>query len=84
MRSGLTDADITRVAELLAAGARPVFEVDYLPARSVTHKIVEPKTNWDKRRTDKLWSDCTADQLGVDKAAIIAAAPAARLDPMAA
>jgi len=84
VRSGLTDADITRVAELLAVGARPVFEVDYLPARSVTHKIVEPKTNWDKRRTDKLWSDCTADQLGVDKATIIAAAPAARLAPMAA
>jgi len=79
VRSGLTDADITRIDTLLAAGERPVFEVDYLCARSVTHKIVEPKTSWIKRRTDKLWSECTTDQLGADKASIVAAAPAERV-----
>jgi len=74
VRSGLKDPDITRLGVLLASGERPVLEVEYLPARSVTHKIVEPKTSIAALRTDKTWQECGTDQLGTDKAAIVAAA----------
>ena len=74
VRSGLKDQDITHLGALLASGERPVLEVEYLPARSVTHKIVEPKTSIAALRTDKTWQECGTDQLGTDKAAIISAA----------
>ena len=73
VRSGLKDPDITHLGALLASGEHPVLEVEYLPARSVTHKIVEPKTSIAALRTDKIWQECSTDQLGNDKAAIIAA-----------
>ena len=79
VRSGLKDPDIDHLAALLAAGERPVLEVEYLPARSVTHKIVEPKTSLAALRTDKSWQECSTEQLGDGKAAIVAAARAARL-----
>ena len=74
VRSGLKDPDITHLGALLASGERPVLEVEYLPARSVTHKIVEPKTSLAALRTDKAWQECSTDQLGSDKAAIVSAA----------
>jgi len=55
-----------------------VLEVEYLPARSVTHKIVEPKTSIAALRADKAWQECGTDQLGTDKAAIVAAAAGSR------
>lgn len=74
VRSGLRDADITRLAAQVAAGERPVLEVDYLPARTVGDKLVEPKTSASRLRADKSWTDCTTDQLGAARASLFGAA----------
>lgn len=76
VRSGLKDCDITAIAAMLAAGKRPVIEIQYLLARTVGYKLVEPKTSMLKLRTDKDWHECWALQLGHDKHALITAAPA--------
>jgi len=72
VRSGLRDADIARLAVQVAAGGRPVLEVDYLPARTVGYKLVEPKTSADRLRADKTWEECTTDQWGAAHAALLA------------
>jgi len=72
VRSGLRDADLTHLAARIAAGERPVLEVDYLPARTVGYKLVEPATAADRLRADKTWGECTTDQLGAAHAALLA------------
>lgn len=74
VRSGLTDADIERVRDMLVRGQSPVFRVTYLPASTIGITLVQPKTSPDALRTDKEAHECTTDQFGPEKAAIIAQA----------
>jgi predicted DNA-binding WGR domain protein len=76
VRSGLNDQAITRLAEMLKQGEHPVLTVEYLPIRTVGIALVEPKTSIQKLRTDKTAAECTTDQFGPEKAALIAAAKA--------
>jgi len=76
VRSGLVDSDLVRLAEMLALGQTPVLKVAYLPIRTVGIKLVEPKTSMRELRTDKLAHECTTDQLGPAKTAMVAAASA--------
>jgi ATP-dependent DNA ligase len=73
VRSGLRDADIEGLAQMLREGKYPVLKVTYLPIRTVGIKLVEPRTSIRELRGDKLANECFADQLGPDKAALIAA-----------
>ncbi len=81
VHGSLTDADIAVLSVALAAGERPVLTVEYLPARTVGTKLVEPKVRKTAglTRTDKTWSECLTTQLGEDKAAIIAQARPAKI-----
>ncbi len=81
VRSGLVDADITALAALLAAGERPVLTVEYLPARTVGVRLVEPKVHLGGglARTDKAWQECHTTQLGAAKDALCAAAKPMRM-----
>jgi len=74
VRSGLNDNDLCRLAEMLAQGEIPVLKVSYLPVRTVGIKLVEPKTSIRELRTDKLAHECTTEQLGQAKAAMVTAA----------
>jgi hypothetical protein len=74
VRSGLTDADIRRVRGMLLRGENPVFRVTYLPASTVGIALVQPQTSMDCLRMDKAAGECTTDQFGAKKAAIIAQA----------
>jgi len=74
VRSGLRDQDIERLAVMLAAGDQPVLTVSYLPIRTVGITLVEPTTSINALRSDKLAAECTTDQLGPAKAALIAVA----------
>jgi predicted DNA-binding WGR domain protein len=76
VRSGLNDQAITRLAEMLKQGEQPVLTVEYLPIRTVGIVLVEPKTSIQKLRGDKTAAECTTDQFGPEKAALIAAAKA--------
>jgi len=76
VRSGLNDSDLIRLAEMLAQGQTPVLKVAYLPIRTVGIKLVEPKTSMRELRTDKLAYECTTDQLGPAKTAMVTAASA--------
>lgn len=76
VRSGLNDQAITRIASMLERGEQPVLTVEYLPIRTVGITLVEPKTSIQKLRTDKAAAECTTDQFGPEKAALIAAAKA--------
>lgn len=76
VRSGLNDAAMMRLAEMLRQGEQPVLTVTYLPIRTVGIMLVEPKTSIQKLRTDKLAIECTTDQFGPEKFALIAAAKA--------
>lgn len=83
VRSGLTDADIRQIETRLKDGEWLVFRVSYLPIRTVGIRLVEPKTSMRELRSDKGARDCTTDQLGDEKAAMIeAATPVGRLDEM--
>lgn len=73
VRSGLVDADINRLAQMLANGERPVLCVEYLPVRTVGIRLVEPRTDISCLRSDKLPTECTTDQFGPAKAALFAA-----------
>jgi ATP-dependent DNA ligase len=74
VRSGLTDAGINQVISMLVRGQNPVFRVTYLPASTIGMTLVQPKTSMDALRTDKEARECTTDQFGPEKAAIIAQA----------
>lgn len=80
VRSGLRDADIAQLTQLLAGGKQPVLSVSFLLARTVGITLVEPTTSISNLRDDKLAVDCTTDQLvevlGADRASMIASAPA--------
>lgn len=76
VRSGLNDQAIMHLAEMLERGEHPVLTVEYLPIRTVGIALVEPKTSIQKLRTDKTAAECTTDQFGPEKAALIAAAKA--------
>jgi ATP-dependent DNA ligase len=73
VRSGLTDADVERVRQMLARGQHPVFRVSYLPASTVGITLVQPTTSMAWLRTDKEARECTTDQFGPEKADLIAA-----------
>lgn len=62
VRSGLTDADITTLDQMLQNGLVPVLKVEYLPIRTVGTRLVEPKTSITCLRTDKRAWDCTTEQ----------------------
>ena len=80
VRSGLVDADIRRIGGMLERGEPVVLRVEYLPIRTVGIRLVEPRTSMRELRGDKLPGDCTTDQLGPEKAALVAAAaPVARV-----
>jgi hypothetical protein len=52
--------------------------VEYLPIRTVGIRLVEPKTSMRELRSDKTAGECTTDQLGDERAAMVeAAVPAA-------
>jgi predicted DNA-binding WGR domain protein len=76
VRSGLNDQAIMHLAEMLEQGEQPVLTVTYLPIRTVGITLVEPQTSIQKLRTDKMAAECTTDQFGAEKAALIAAAKA--------
>ncbi len=82
VRSGLTDPDITALEAKLAAGERPVLTVEYLPARTVGIRLVEPKvrTLGSAVRTDKTWQECHTTQLGTAKADDFARAKPANIE----
>jgi len=71
VRSGLTDANIAEVRAMLGRGERPVFPVTYLPKRTVSTQLVEPRTSMALIRSDKVASECTTDQFGQEKAELI-------------
>jgi|SRR5579859_7969444 len=72
VRSGLGDADITAVRQMLERGEKPVFTVTYLPARTVKIQLVEPRTSMALLRSDKDAAECTTDQFGPAKAESVA------------
>lgn len=74
VRSGLTANDIRGVQSMLDQGQFPVFTVHYLPARTTGFHLVEPHTSIRLLRTDKAANECTTDQFGVEKAALLAQA----------
>ena len=74
VRSGLIDANIQQVREMLLRGETPVFRVTYLPASTIGIALVQPQTSMDGLRTDKEAKDCTTDQFGPEKAPLIAQA----------
>ena len=79
VRAGFNDQAIMDLAEMLERGEHPVLTVTYLPIRTVGIALVEPKTSIQKLRTvrtDKIASECTTDQFGPEKAALIASAKA--------
>ncbi|HEU5381236.1 MAG TPA: hypothetical protein VFV38_37905, partial [Ktedonobacteraceae bacterium] len=76
VRSGLNDQAIMQLADMLERGEQPVLTVEYLPIRTVGIALVEPKTSIQKLRTDKTAAECTTDQFGSEKAALIVAAKA--------
>jgi len=82
VRSGLTDSDITALEAKLAAGERPVLTVEYLPARTIGIRLVEPKVRalGGVVRTDKTWQECHTTQLGTAKAADFARARPANIE----
>jgi len=77
VRSGLTDADIAALDAQLRGGARPVLTVEYLPARTVGVRLVEPKVRTGSSdgvaRGDKTWQECHTTQMGAAKGALFAA-----------
>lgn len=77
VRSGLSNQDVLEVAARLALGERPVFRVEYLPARTVGVALVEPRTSMAWLRTDKAWHECLTTQFAPGKEAFIAAAKVA-------
>jgi ATP-dependent DNA ligase len=79
VRSGLNDQAIIQLAEMLKQGKHPVLTIEYLPIRTIGITLVEPKTTIRKLRTDKVPTECTTDQFGTEKAALIAAAKAISL-----
>ena len=74
VRSGLNAADMAKLAAMVSAGQRPVFEVEYLAARTVGVKLVEARTSMRSLRDDKLAEECTTEQLGPDRQHLVAAA----------
>lgn len=81
VRSGLTDADIAALDELVQKGERPVLTVEYLPARTVGVRLVEPKvrTSAGLARGDKEWRECHTTQMGAAKEALFAAAKTTKM-----
>ncbi len=81
VRSGLTDGDIAALNERVTRGERPVLTVEYLPARTVGVRLVEPKarTSAGLARTDKTWQECHTTQLGAAKADLVGGAKPAGL-----
>jgi hypothetical protein len=81
-RSGFNDEQIAELVESARNGYPAVLRVQFLPARTVGYRLVEPKTGPTFIRTDKIVSQCTTDQLveilGEDCLDSIALAPAAR------
>jgi hypothetical protein len=71
VRSGLTNQDITVLAEQLAQGIWPVIKVTYRLARTSGVVLVEASTSRAWIRSDKAPWSCTTDQLGEEKAALI-------------
>lgn len=63
VRAGLTDDDVRRVGGRLAAGARPIITVEFLPVRTTGIRLAEPTTSPSSLRTDKTPAECTTDQL---------------------
>ena len=74
VRSGLNEAEVEQVRDLLARGRWPVFRVSYLPASTIGITLVQPQTSMAWLREDKEVRECSTDQLGADKASLIAAA----------
>ncbi len=72
VRSGLTEADLHVIQQMLEEGRRPVFTVRYLPKRTIGLLLVEPRTRMAWLRTDKEARECTTEQFGPDKAVHIA------------
>jgi hypothetical protein len=76
VRSGLTVEDLRAIEALLARRQFPVCTVHYLPARTIGFHLVEPHTSISLLRADKLARECTTDQFGEEKAALLAQAKA--------
>lgn len=74
VRSGFNAAEINAVRQMLDRGERPVFKVTYLPKRTVGLLLVEPKSGMSMLRSDKDAAECTTDQLGEEKAELVAQA----------
>jgi len=74
VRAGLNADDLRTVQSLLDQGQFPVFPVHYLPARTIGFHLVEPHTSIRLLRTDKMASECTTDQFGLEKVALLAQA----------
>jgi ATP-dependent DNA ligase/predicted DNA-binding WGR domain protein len=73
-RGGLTDPDMRKLGEMIAAGQRPVIKVEYLPIRTVGISPVEPTLYMKDLRTDKTAQECTTDQFGPEKQLMVEAA----------
>jgi predicted DNA-binding WGR domain protein len=73
VRSGLRDADLAVLGACIERGERPVLSVNYLGARSVGLKLVEPRTDMTRLREDRTWQDCVIGQMGPAKVALFAA-----------
>lgn len=71
VRSGLNDADIRTVRQMLAQGERPVFTLTYLPIRTIGIQLVEPRTSMAQKRSDKEAAECTTEQFGPEKEVLI-------------
>lgn len=65
VRSGLSEADMGRLASMLARGEIPVLRVRYLGARTRGTALVEPRTSMADLRDpgEKVAAECTTDQL---------------------
>jgi ATP-dependent DNA ligase len=74
VRSGLTDQNVEEIRRLLAHGKMPVFTIHYLPASTIGITLVQPQTSMALLRSDKEARECTTDQFGPEKAALIAQA----------
>ena len=76
VRSGLTQQDVAFFTARLAQRIWSVLKVTYLPSRTSGLALVESSTHRTWLRSDKDAWDCTTDQLGAEKATLVAHAPA--------
>jgi ATP-dependent DNA ligase len=74
VRAGLNEAEVEQVRDLLAQGRWPVFRVRYLPASTIGITLAQPQTSMAWLREEKEARECHTDQLGAEKAHLIAAA----------